>query len=76
MGNPSNFTKKEKRQILRAMGLMSQIGVTAVICVLIGVFGGRFLDDRLGTSPWFLIILSLLGAAAAIKAMIDIAKKF
>ena len=76
MANPSKFTKKEKRQIIRALGLMSQIGFTAVVCVFIGVFLGRFLDDWLGTSPWLLLVFALLGCISAFKAMIDIAKKF
>ena len=76
MANPSKLTKKEKRQILKALGLMSQIGFTAITCVFIGVFIGRFLDGRFDTSPWFLLIFALLGCAAAFKSMIDLSKKF
>jgi len=72
----AKLSKSEKREMLRAMGLMSQIGFTAVICIAMGLFFGRFLDNILGTSPWLLIVLTLLGCFSAIKALIDLAKKF
>jgi ATP synthase protein I len=31
---------------------------------LVGTAGGYFLDRRLGTTPWLLIVLSLLGITA------------
>jgi len=73
---PDEVTKKERRYIIRAMSMMSQIAFTVVACVLVGVLLGNFLDDRLGTSPWLLIVFSLLGVLSAFKAMIDVAKKF
>jgi ATP synthase protein I len=41
-------------------------------CVLIGVFLGRFLDGLLGTSPWLLLLCSLLGVGAALKAVFEL----
>ena len=76
MEHPSKFSKKEKSQMVKALGLMTQIGLTSALCIFLGVFIGRFLDDRLGSSPWFLLVFALLGCLAAFKAMIDIAKKF
>ncbi|NLN53511.1 MAG: hypothetical protein GX150_04315, partial [Firmicutes bacterium] len=32
--------------------------------IFVGVLLGRFLDSLLGTSPWLLLIFSLLGAGA------------
>jgi len=71
-----NFNKKEQRELLKALGQMSQIGFTIITCVALGFAIGLFLDNRLGTAPVFLIIFSLLGCASAIKAMVDLAKKF
>ena len=70
------LSKKERKNILKAMGLMSQIGLTVVACVVLGIFLGRFLDDRLGTTPWLLIVFALLGVVSAFKAMVDLSKKF
>ncbi len=38
---------------------------------MIGVFLGRFLDKLLGTSPWLLLLFSLLGVGATFKALLD-----
>ena len=67
--------KKKKRGVLRALSFSSQIGITMAACVFIGVFGGRFLDGWLGTSPWLLLVFSLLGVAAAFRAIFQLAKK-
>jgi len=74
--NMPKMSKKERKEILKAMGLMSQIGLTIVVCVALGLFLGQFLDNLLGTSPWLLIVFSLLGIASAFKSMVDLAKKF
>ena len=74
--HPSKFSKKEKSDIAKGLGLMTQIGVTAALCIFFGVLVGRFLDDWLNASPLFLFVFAILGCLAAFKAMIDIAKKF
>ncbi|MCL1846320.1 MAG: AtpZ/AtpI family protein [Defluviitaleaceae bacterium] len=76
MEKHNKFSKQDRKNIIRAMGVMTHIGLTVAICVLGGVLLGRFLDGLLGISPWLTIVLSLLGCMAAFKAMIDIAKKF
>ena len=63
------------KAFLKSLALLSQVGITIVACVLIGVFLGRFLDWLLGTTPWLLIVFSLFGVAAAFKSLFDIAKK-
>ncbi|MGI6403552.1 MAG: AtpZ/AtpI family protein [Oscillospiraceae bacterium] len=67
--------KDENRRIVRALGLMTQLGLTMACCVLIGVLAGRFLDSKLGTSPWLLVLFSLVGGAAAMKVMYDLVIK-
>ena len=60
---------KMDRGTLRALALASQIGFSIAACVVVGVLGGLWVDDRLGTRPIFLllgIILALLGAASII----------
>jgi F0F1-type ATP synthase assembly protein I len=52
------------------------MAITMAVCVLIGVLLGLFLDTRLGTDPWLVIIFSLLGCLSGFKSMIDVAKKF
>ena len=40
------------------------LGVELVLPVLLGVFGGAWLDRRFGTTPWLVVTGSLLGIAA------------
>jgi len=67
--------KKQRSEIMRALSLLSQIGITIIVCVAIGVVMGSFLDNLLGTSPWLLLVFTLLGSGAAFKSIFDIAKK-
>ncbi|MCL2676220.1 MAG: AtpZ/AtpI family protein [Firmicutes bacterium] len=71
---PKN-SKKERSEFTKALSFLSQIGIMMMACVLIGVLMGRFLDSLFGTSPWLVLIFSLLGAAASFKCLMDFAKK-
>lgn len=65
---------KERRNAMRLLSLVTNIGLTTAACVLAGILLGRFLDGLFGTSPLLLIILLLLGVAAAFKNIYDISK--
>lgn len=64
--------KPKNSQAFRDFAYFSQIGVTMVASVLVGVLLGRYLDGLLGTNPWLLLIFSLLGVGAALKQLFDI----
>lgn len=49
----------------RLMGL----GFQFLLAILLGLYGGQWLDRRLGSAPWFLIIGVFLGAGASFYAM-------
>lgn len=68
--------KEDRRAIGKAMSMMTQFGVTGIVCVGGGVLLGHWLDRLLDTTPVFVIIFSIIGIAAAIKTMVDLAKKF
>ena len=40
------------------------LGFELVVPLLVGLFGGQWLDRRFGTAPWLLLVGALLGAAA------------
>ena len=75
MDKKDQSKSKQRKELLNALSFFSQVGIMMASCVLVGVFLGKFLDDLLGTSPWLLLVLSLLGAAASFKAMFDLAYK-
>ncbi len=43
---------------------LSSIGLVVAISVALGAFGGWWLDDYLGTEPWFTAAGVVLGSAA------------
>ncbi|MDR0249053.1 MAG: AtpZ/AtpI family protein [Oscillospiraceae bacterium] len=65
----------KNNETLRALSYLSYIGVSLATCVFIGVMLGRFLDSKLGTSPWLLLLFTLLGFGAAVKSIFDMAGK-
>ena len=58
------------------MALYSAILSQLVGSVLIGVFTGMWLDDRLGTAPFFMIICLFIGITAGVWAMLQTVRKF
>jgi F0F1-type ATP synthase assembly protein I len=45
------------------------MGVQFVVAILLFLFVGKWLDSRLGTSPWLLILGVFSGATASMVAM-------
>ena len=68
--------KEDRKSITNALSMMTQLGFTALVCVGLSLLAGYWLDRWLGTSPIFIIIFSLFGVVAAIRAMVGLAKKF
>lgn len=48
---------------------LAGMGVQFLIAILLFLFIGKWLDSRLGTSPWLLILGVFSGAAASTVAM-------
>ena len=64
-----------RRALAKGLTLATQIAFLIIACVFIGVFLGVKLDNWLGTSPWLLLVFSLLGVASAFKSLYDLLKK-
>ena len=71
----SRDNKEQRNEFARAMAHLSQIAISIIACIAVGIFLGWFLDRLLGTSPWLLIVFTFLGIAAAFKSIFDFAKK-
>lgn len=48
---------------MRTVARYSNLGMTLAVSVALGVFGGRWLDDRWDTAPWLLLIGALFGVS-------------
>jgi ATP synthase protein I len=55
---------RPNRRWIRQVGVLSGVGLTLVICTMLGFAGGYYLDRWLGTSPWLMLGGLLLGIAA------------
>jgi ATP synthase protein I len=63
--------KKEYITYARYANLAFSFGVTMAVSVFLGLWGGNWLDKRLGTSPWLMVIGILLGVGIAFKNLFD-----
>lgn len=67
--------RQNNRRPYQAMALYAAILSQLVGSILIGIFGGRWIDQLLGTAPLFLIIGLFLGLATGIYAMIRLVRE-
>lgn len=69
--------KKENRgDILQALALTTAIGMELAITVVLGYFGGRYLDQMFDTGPWLLLVGVLSGLAAGTLSVYKTLKGF
>jgi ATP synthase protein I len=59
-------------EALRAAAVLSGAGFTMAAAVAIGALAGNWLDHRLGTEPWLLIVGFFLGTIAGFMQMMRI----
>jgi len=74
MSNHRN-KKPKQNEFARALAYLSQIAVSIIACLAVGIFLGWLLDRLLGTTPWLMLVCTFLGIGAAFKSIFDFAKK-
>jgi ATP synthase protein I len=58
---------EDRRQLIKSLGFLSGVGISMVAAILIGMAMGYYIDQWLGTSPWFLLIFLLFGIIAGFR---------
>ena len=53
-------TKKDLSNVIKSVSHIGSFGLTMGACILLGYYLGSYIDRKLDTSPWFMIILVLL----------------
>jgi ATP synthase protein I len=66
--------KKDNRNVFKNLALITQIGLSMVIPIIIGVYLGGFIDDKVGTKMVFRLIFLLLGVATAFVNLFKLTK--
>ena len=57
--------ERERLAGLRQIALLTAIPAMMVVGPLLGFYLGRYLDSRLGTDPYLMVVFIVLGFAAA-----------
>ena len=57
------------KEIGKALSLITQLGISMLVPILICLGIGIFIDDRFGTSPWWMIIFIILGVGAGFRSV-------
>lgn len=53
--------KNPDKNFLRNLALISQIGISMIAPILVGVYLGQFIDRKVGTKGIFTIVLIIIG---------------
>lgn len=61
-----DIKKQGQGGVLQALALTTTIGMELAISVVLGYYGGKFLDTKLATGPWLMLAGVILGLAAGI----------
>jgi ATP synthase protein I len=54
---------------------VASVGIEFSVSTVIGMLGGRWLDGKLGTDPWLMIVGLLLGLVAGFRSLIRTARR-
>lgn len=63
------------RKLLKSGTQHAAVGIEIAACLLIGFFGGRWLDATFGTEPYLMTFGGIVGLIAAIKVIHRIIKR-
>ncbi len=67
--------EEKDRRLLRIVGVLSTVGIAMVAATMIGLYIGRWLDNRFGTSPWLTAVFLLLGIVAGFRNLYQTARR-
>jgi len=58
-----------RKDIMKALSMLSQIGISMFVPIFICILIGNFLDKILNTDVIFLVIFTILGVGAAFRTL-------
>lgn len=70
MGRNKNY----KKSVYQSLAVITQFGINMLVPIFMCSFAGLFLDRKLGTAFWF-VLLFFVGALAGFRNIFILAKK-
>jgi len=64
---------EEKKNLIKTLGMVSTVGISMAVAIVLGIYIGRSLDKWLNTSPWFFYIFLFFGIVAGFRNIFIIA---
>ncbi len=65
----------EGRKQFKQVGYLSAVGLEVAVSTVVGLFAGRWLDGKLGTDPFLMIVGLVLGVVAGFRSVYRSARK-
>jgi len=74
--NSQDDKDNKKDGSLKEVLALSSIGMSFVLCILIGLAMGYYIDKYFSTRPWFTVLFLGFGIAAGFKNLYDAVKRY
>lgn len=65
--------EEDKKRLIKTLGMVSTMGISFAVAIIIGVWVGLKLDEWFGTKPWFFFIFLFFGIVAGFRNLYIIA---
>lgn len=59
-----------QKSVLKELGPYMNLGIQLIIPIILGVFGGKWLDEEYDTKPLWIVTLSVLGIIVGLYSFI------
>lgn len=70
-----NKKRDDKYSTYRQIGILTTIPMLMAVGPILGYYIGNFLDEKLGTTPYLMVIFIFFGFAAAGKGVYDLIRR-
>lgn len=74
-GAPNAMVGPPGGRQLNALARLASVGIEFSVSTIIGLLGGKWLDGKLGTQPWLMLVGLVLGVTAGLRSLLRTARR-